>query len=78
MSLIWTPPALTTGPDVTAILPAEMHLLEQLHAVAQKYQLVLACAHCRRPFQGQNDGQSRTQAISCDCRELRAVMPQTD
>lgn len=58
------------------IPPRDMQQIANFHALAQKYQFVVACLKCRQPFQGLNTGHGATQAISCGCRELRATSRQ--
>jgi hypothetical protein len=72
---LWTPERdvdLEASRNVKLILAPEMRIIEAMHTVANRHEIVLACTKCRRPFQGFNAGQGQTQAISCGCRELRA------
>ena len=75
--MLWTPDGdlnLDVAGNVRAIPPRDMQQIANMHGLAQKYKIVLACVHCRQPFQGLNSGTGSTQAISCGCRELRATL----
>lgn len=67
---LWTPQGISRSR--TTIHTNEMKVLQHLSTVAQKYDLVLACARCHRAFQGHNAPEDATYSIHCDCRELRA------
>lgn len=70
----YVPPEAPAQRSVTAILPAEMVTFAAMHRVAQRYDIVLACERCNRPFFGYNDGTLDVLSVACSCRELRAVM----
>lgn len=75
--MLWTPDRdinLDVSGNVRPIPSRDMQQFVNFHAVAQKYQIVLACLKCRQPFQGLNSGTGTTQAVSCGCRELRATL----
>lgn len=59
---------------VQAIDSREMVVIKAMDTIAQRHHIVLACAHCRQPFHGLNDGHASVESISCGCRELRAVV----
>lgn len=75
MPNLWTPDRdipLDRGLGVDHATPREMQILADLHTVAQKFGLVLVCKKCDHSFQGQNDGNGRSHAIWCKCREIKA------
>lgn len=55
---------------VEMISTREMLTIAAMHPVSQKYEIVLACAHCRQPFQGFNAQGDVVFRIACACREL--------
>lgn len=70
----YTPPDPIAQRAVIAIMPGEMLAIAAMHRVAQRYDIVLACERCSRPFFGHNNGAQDILSISCNCRELRAQM----
>lgn len=75
---LWTPDRdVDVGPtqrSVESCTREEMRLFEFMDQFARQHKIAVICMRCDKPFQGLNDGHAGTQAVFCQCREIRAVV----